>query len=81
MGRPVSAAEESQGPGAPDDIQPSDARLTTEAIDLTTTLTIVIHLPQSLDKVVTLLRALGDEWPHVTLNTTGPWLIEIPAEP
>lgn len=76
MGRPVTG-EKSQGPGAPDDIQASDARFTTEASDRT--LTIVVHLPQPVDRIVVLLRALADEWPGVTLNTTGPWIIEVPA--
>jgi hypothetical protein len=44
------------------------------------TVTIVIHLPQPIDKMVALLQALAIEWPDVPF-TSAHWLaqIDIPA--
>lgn len=45
------------------------------------TFTIVIHLPQPIDKMVALLQALAEGWPDVPF-TSAHWLaqIEIPAD-
>jgi hypothetical protein len=41
-------------------------------------LTIVIHLPQRFDRIVAVMRVLGEEWPDATTN--GLARIEIPAD-
>lgn len=43
-------------------------------------LTIVIHLPQPLDKVTAILQALAGEWPDAHF-TNGLARLDIPAEP
>lgn len=42
-------------------------------------LTIVIHLPQPLDKINATLRALANEWPDAKF-TNGLAVLEIPAD-
>lgn len=42
-------------------------------------MTIVIHLPQHVDKINAVLHALGREWPHATF-TDGFARVDIPAD-
>ena len=44
------------------------------------TLTIVIKLPQPVDSVVKLLRTIHEIWPNATLDVSGEWVIEVPAD-
>jgi hypothetical protein len=50
-----------------------------QAVDEGSTLTIVVHLPQPLDKVVALVRALADEWPDAHF-VDGLSRLEVPAD-
>lgn len=49
-------------------------------MDDTTTITIIVHLPQTVTKVSRLMEALAVLWPDVVIDTSGPWTIDVPAE-
>ena len=44
------------------------------------TLSVIVHLPQTVDAVASLLKAVHDIWPEATLDVNGPWKIEVPAD-
>ena len=43
------------------------------------TLSVIVHLPQPVDAVASLMSAVHDIWPDATLDVSGPWKIEVPA--
>jgi hypothetical protein len=44
------------------------------------TITIIVHLPQTVTKVSRLMETMADLWPDVVIDISGPWTIDVPAE-
>ena len=51
-----------------------------ERNDRSDAMTIVIHLPQPIDKVLAVLRVIGEQWHDTATFSDGLTRLEIPAD-